>query len=63
LSLILFGPDRECNKNLEELHTEELRNLYLSIVIIRCIVLRWLRWAGQDKCMEEVRIIGKILVV
>ena len=51
------------NRKLEGWNREEHHNLYLTNIIVKFIVLRWVSWARHDKCMGDVRIICKILVV
>jgi hypothetical protein len=52
----MFGP------KMEELHSEEHRNLYASSLIMRVIKSRRLRWARHEARMEEFRNACKILI-
>jgi hypothetical protein len=53
----IFGPKRD-----EELHNEELHNLYSSPSIIRIIKSRRIRWVGHVARMGEKRNAYRILV-
>jgi hypothetical protein len=44
------------------LHNEKLHILYISLIIIRMIKSRGMKWAGHVECMEEMRNAHKILV-
>jgi hypothetical protein len=47
---------------MEELHNEELHNLYSSPDIIRQVKSRRMRWAGHVARMREERKLYKVLV-
>jgi hypothetical protein len=44
------------------LHNEELRNLYVSLTIIKVIKSRRIRWAEHVACMGVVRNVYEFLV-
>jgi hypothetical protein len=54
----IFGPKGDWRK----LHNEELHNLYSSLIIIRMIKSRRMRWAGHVARMGEKRNAYRILV-
>jgi hypothetical protein len=51
----IFGPKREVDRPWRKLHNDELHNLYSSLIIVRVIKSRRLRWAGHVLCMGEGR--------
>ena len=59
----IFGPKRDgVTGEWRKLHNEELNDLYSSPSIVRVIKSRRLRWAGHVACMEEGRVVHKVLV-
>jgi hypothetical protein len=56
LSFILYGCD-----TWRRLHSEELRNLYASLDIVRVIKSRRISWAGHVTRMGEMRNVLNIL--
>jgi hypothetical protein len=59
----IFGPKtEEVTRGWRKLHSEELRNLYSSLSIIRMIKLRRIKWVGHVARMEEKRKAYRILV-
>jgi hypothetical protein len=59
----IFGPTRdEVAGEWRKLHNGEVRNLYLSTVIIRQIKSRRMRWAGHVARMGEGRNVYRVLV-
>ena len=59
----IFGPKRDgVTGDWRKLHNEELNDLYCSPNIVRVIKWRRMRWAGHVACMEEGRVVHKVLV-
>jgi hypothetical protein len=59
----IFGPKRdEVTGEWMKLHNEELHILYSSPNIIRQIMSRRMRWAGNVACMREEKKVYKVLV-
>jgi hypothetical protein len=57
----IFGPKREEDGSLRELHNDELHNLYSSPNIVRVIKSRRMRWAGHVARMGEGRDVYRVL--
>jgi len=51
----MFGPRMDEVKGMEELHNEELNDLYSSPNIVRVIKSRRMRWAGHVARMGNRR--------
>jgi hypothetical protein len=59
----MLGPTREeVAGGWRRLHYEEVHNWYTSIIIIRVIKSRKMRWAVHVACMGEMRNAYKVLV-
>jgi hypothetical protein len=59
----IFGPKRDdVTGEWGKLHSEELRNLYLSTNITRQIKSRRMRWAGHVARMGEERKVYRVFV-
>jgi hypothetical protein len=58
----IFGPKREEDGSWRKLHNDELHSLYSSLNIVRVIISRRMRWAGQVARMVEGRGVYRILV-
>jgi len=58
----IFGPKRdEMTGEWRKLHNED-PNLYSSPYIVRVIISRRMRWAGQLACMRERKGVYRVLV-
>jgi hypothetical protein len=54
LCLLIFGPKRdEVTRDWRKLHNEEFSNLYSSLIIIRVIKQRMMRWTAYVARMGE----------
>jgi hypothetical protein len=58
----IFGPKREEDGSLRNLHNDELRDLYSSPYIVRVIKSRRVRWAGHVARIGEGRGVYSILI-
>jgi hypothetical protein len=59
----IFGPKRDGETGeWNELHNEELKDLYSSTNIVRVMKSRRIRWAGHVAHMEERRGVYRVLV-
>jgi hypothetical protein len=58
----IFGPKREENGWWENLHNDELHNLYSSTNIVRVIKSKRMRWAGHVARIREGIGVCRILV-
>jgi hypothetical protein len=59
----IFGPKRnEVTGGWRKLHNDKLDGLYSSLIVIRVIKARRMRWAGHVACMGDVRGAYNILV-
>ena len=57
----IFGPKRDENGEWRSLHNEELHSLYISLIIVRMIKSRRLKWAGHVARMDEGSSAFKVL--
>jgi hypothetical protein len=58
----IFGPKREEDGSWRKLHNDEVHDLYSSPNIVRVIISRRMRWAGDVACMGEGRGVYRVLV-
>jgi hypothetical protein len=61
-SVQIFGPKREEDGSWRKLHNDELHDLYSSLIIVRMIKSRRMRWAGNVARAGEGRGAYKVLV-
>jgi len=59
----IFGPKgEEVTGEWNNLHNEQLNDLYPSLNIFRVIKSRRMRWTGQVACMRERRVVYRVLL-
>ena len=60
---MLFGAKRdEVIRGWRKIHNEELNDLYCSPNIFRMIKSRRMRWAGHVACVEDRRVVYRVVV-
>jgi hypothetical protein len=57
----IFGPKREEDVSWRKLHNDELHNLYSSLIIVRVIKTRTMRWTGHVARMGDGRDVYRIM--
>jgi hypothetical protein len=58
----IFGPKREEDGSWRKLHNDELHSLYSSLIIVRVIKSRRMRWAGHEARKGKGRGVYRVLV-
>jgi hypothetical protein len=58
----IFGPKREEGGSWRKLHNDELHILYFSLIIVRVIKSRSMRWVRHVARMEDGRGVCRVLV-
>jgi hypothetical protein len=58
----IFGPKREEDGSWRKLHNDELQSLYSSSKIVRAIISRRKRWAGNVARMREGKSVYGVLI-